>query len=85
MGDKGMMPTNASGVFEPQTAYSSRMTYPPQSDTELKPCPVCGGNPYVAKNVLGYGIGCKKCRVQFGCYNETVDEAIREWNRRVKE
>lgn len=59
--------------------------------TELKPCPFCGGEGYVAHKVLPpgidawYGCGCKRCRVQFGCYKDTETEAIEQWNTRVIE
>lgn len=54
--------------------------------TELKPCPFCGGEAYVARNGYGYdwyGCGCKRCRVQFRCDSDTEEEARELWNRRV--
>ena len=61
----------------------------------LLPCPFCGGEPYLAKRVLQYdtdsdpvtwyGYGCKLCKVQFGCYNDTIEQAREQWNRRVGE
>lgn len=59
--------------------------------TELKPCPFCGGEGFVAHRTqpaeIGwfYGCGCKRCRVQFGCYNDSEEEAIEQWNKRVRE
>ena len=55
---------------------------------ELKPCPFCGGEGYVAHRILPSGIvwfgcGCKKCRIQFGCYKSSVEEAIEQWNKRA--
>lgn len=58
--------------------------------SDLKPCPFCGGEAYVAKRAIHgilwwYGCGCKKCRVQYGCLCDTEEEAIEQWNRRVSE
>lgn len=57
--------------------------------TELKPCPFCGSEGYVAHRSLGtvwwYGCGCKRCRVQFGCYKDSEEEAVEQWNKRVNE
>jgi Lar family restriction alleviation protein len=60
------------------------------NESELLPCPYCGGEGYVAHRTLSsgtkwYGCGCKRCRVQFGCYNDSEKEAIEQWNKRVKE
>lgn len=58
---------------------------------DLKQCPFCGGDGYVARRILPhgfdpwYGCGCKKCRVQFGCYKSSKKEAIEQWNTRVIE
>lgn len=88
-----MMPTNTSGVFEPQTAYSFRMTYPPQSDEELKPCPFCGKDVelkhYKANGNDWWYVMCTNCRIAIDpmMWNDHVskEEAIEIWNRRVKE
>ena len=61
---------------------------------ELKPCPFCGGEPYIAKRrfswtdddeAVYYGVGCKKCRVQFSCSNVDLTDASNEWNKRISE
>lgn len=58
--------------------------------TELKACPFCGGEGYVARRILPsgiewYGCGCKRCRVQYDCYMNTEEEMIEQWNKRVNE
>ena len=81
-----MMPTNASGVFEPQTAYSFRMTYPPQSDVELKLCPFCGSkNVRVNYNSGHIWVECVDCGCNGPRSFENREWAIEKWNRRVKE
>lgn len=57
---------------------------------ELKPCPFCGGNGYITywndKSYREqYGSACKNCHVHFECNCNTVEEAIDQWNFRVKE
>lgn len=51
-----------------------------------KPCPFCGGKAKVKLMLGNYGIACTKC---LGCIfpdrNQTEEEAIEAWNRRVKE
>ena len=51
---------------------------------ELKPCPFCGGTPIVSgcDDTL-WSVICKKCAASID-YNETKQEAIEEWNRRVQ-
>lgn len=62
--------------------------------TELKPCPFCGGKPKLNKrwyctdengaDVHLYGVFCTGCYVMF-LENNTEEDAIRLWNRRVSE
>ena len=60
---------------------------------ELKPCPFCGGEAYVARDRLAqyhggyvwFGCGCKRCRVQYRTLSDTEEEAIGLWNRRAYE
>lgn len=51
---------------------------------ELKPCPFCGGTPIVSgcDDTL-WSVICKKCAASID-YNETKQEAIEAWNRRVQ-
>ena len=51
---------------------------------KLKPCPFCGGTPIVSgcDDTL-WSVICKKCAASID-YNETKQEAIEEWNRRVQ-
>lgn len=59
--------------------------------TKLKPCPFCGGkaetdygNDYNC-GLLGHTwtVSCSKCGVSKVC-NKTEEDAIKEWNRRIK-
>lgn len=65
---------------------------------KLKPCPFCGGNPYLFKDNFGkYGVACEKCNLWLGIKVEngvplcdewweifnTKKEAVRAWNRRA--
>lgn len=58
--------------------------------TELKPCPFCGGaaNSFHCESENededGYIIYCKVCDADAGC-GKTLDQAINNWNRRVKD
>ena len=51
---------------------------------KLKPCPFCGGTPIVSgcDDTL-WSVICKKCAASID-YNETKQEAIEAWNRRVQ-
>ena len=51
---------------------------------KLKPCPFCGGKAIVSgcDDTL-WSVICKKCAASID-YNETKQEAIEEWNRRVQ-
>lgn len=51
---------------------------------KLKPCPFCGGTPIVSgcDDTL-WSVICKKCAASID-YNETKQEAIEAWNRRVE-
>lgn len=51
---------------------------------ELKPCPFCGGEAIVSgcDDTL-WSVICKKCAASID-YNETKQEAIEAWNRRVQ-
>lgn len=52
---------------------------------ELKPCPFCGGEASVDVGDFGGMVcSCEKCFSQ-GKECETEAEAIKEWNRRVKD
>lgn len=60
-------------------------------ETELKPCPFCGGIPQITINKMNskpsfmYGVLCvgdERHSVSVG-YFEIVDEAITAWNRRA--
>lgn len=52
-------------------------------ETELKPCPFCGGE---ARRYYGnhdmYGVTCKKCTAKIFGY-ATKASATRAWNRRA--
>lgn len=65
---------------------------------KLKPCPFCGGKPYLFKDNFGkYGVACEKCNLWFGIKIEngtllrfgwtakikTRKEAVEAWNRRA--
>ncbi len=68
------------------------------ADIELKPCPFCGGEVDLFKDVHNkkFGIECSNCRMFFGIELEdvreledgwhftfdTVDSMIEAWNRR---
>lgn len=54
---------------------------------ELKPCPFCGGEVYIVKGVTGlHMIFCEDCGLTASFQNkEGKKEAIKAWNRRVKE
>jgi Lar family restriction alleviation protein len=53
---------------------------------KLKPCPFCGSEEIVAKDHHGNGISyveCVECGT-LGPYSNTVEDAIKWWNRRAK-
>lgn len=54
---------------------------------ELKPCPFCGGKPYLDLYILPkyeYVIRCNVCSLEFGLYiGRNKEEAIEAWNRRA--
>lgn len=53
-------------------------------ETELKPCPFCGGEAKATEYAKqDYTIECKKCGAEIGWRPKA--SAIRCWNRRVKE
>ena len=60
------------------------------SDTELKPCPFCGGkakfiqNKDCDKQVIGH-MRCINCGISQNQHNFTESLAIHEWNRRVNQ
>lgn len=54
------------------------------SDTELKPCPFCGGRAVLQENNHYTDVWSAMCR---NCYSEsdryhTIESAIEAWNRR---
>ena len=54
--------------------------------TKLKPCPFCGGK----AEMLSYSehewlVYCKECDGMVEKWRETEEEAMEQWNRRVKE
>jgi len=58
------------------------------SETKLKPCPFCGGEPRIIKGLVAgvTMIVCTKCRatVSFGG-SEREEDAKKAWNRRVND
>ena len=64
-------------VWEEDTAMQDR-------DTELKPCPFCGGEAEVYAQAFNkYSVICSNCYCVKGSYG-TKEKAIEEWNRRNK-
>lgn len=60
------------------------------SDTELKPCPFCGGKArfVVMNNIQGVIVGhikCTECEVNQGRNNLTKELASNMWNRRINQ
>lgn len=57
--------------------------------TELKPCPFCGGNAKIVEGydcLLGetvYYIECCDCKATFLDGNDNRENEIKKWNRRV--
>lgn len=60
-------------------------------ETELKPCPFCGGEAWVIPqptyrgNTYQYFATCTICGVEMPRTARTESEAIERWNRRVPE
>lgn len=55
------------------------------AESELKPCPFCGGEADVdIGNFGGMVCYCKKCFSQ-GKQCKTKEEAVKNWNRRAKD
>lgn len=53
-------------------------------DVELKPCPFCGGRPYITeKHYYDYYILCSHCFSNMPIMD--LGTAIRDWNRRAHE
>lgn len=64
-----------------------------KTEEELKPCPFCGGEPFLAIH-YGYSVdyddysiniyecGCSKCDISYKCRWDK-DEVINLWNRRI--
>ena len=55
------------------------------SRDKLKPCPFCGGEAEICDDTdlcLDVGIVCEKCNLEL--VQETVERAIKAWNRRAK-
>ena len=59
-------------------------------ETELKPCPFCGGEARLQRKVVGYYVICKKCgcrtpyyQYQYAPIEVKKQEAIEAWNRRT--
>lgn len=51
---------------------------------KLKPCPFCGGKPYVEKDTEdNMTVDCQECFAS-GPFSYTEEEAIKAWNRRAK-
>ena len=58
------------------------------SDSELKPCPFCGGKAHCVYSTPDYileWIECTECPCQmtFGTYHDDDSEAIEQWNSRA--
>lgn len=61
------------------------------SEIKLKPCPFCGGEAKVGYAINDYnrwGVSCNTCgcvvEVGFGDYEDTMEEAVKAWNRRAE-
>lgn len=63
------------------------------NDSELKPCPFCGGKVKFINSCLDHsdmiGIHCKKCKTEVQFYDRKTDKTIhgekkigRRWNKR---
>lgn len=52
-------------------------------DTELKPCPFCGGRAFVHNPEYGYFVMCDRCKTSSNNFKDR-DKAVNQWNRRVK-
>lgn len=62
------------------------------SEIKLKPCPFCGGEAkvdYAINDYNRWGVSCNTCgcvvEVGFGDYEDTVEEAVKAWNRRASD
>ncbi len=54
-------------------------------DSELKPCPFCGGEAeYVGSEGKGYWVQCKACYAR-GPWGDYGYQALAAWNRRAPE
>ncbi len=78
-----MMPTNAGLNNESQTGYSFKMSYP-QPTVELKPCPFCG-SVAVAYDKPFPHVRCSSKECEIALFEDTLENAIKKWNRRARE
>lgn len=53
-----------------------------KNNTELKPCPFCGGKSQVLNVVHHYMVCCTKCYGMIGLFDKERS-AIKAWNRRA--
>lgn len=55
------------------------------SDSRLKPCPFCGGQPYIPSRTddEGYAVRCSRCDCE--SFGMTFEEAKFNWNRRASD
>lgn len=64
------------------------------SDEELKPCPFCGGKPVtdferdtahgLIGDIISWSIYCTECYAELFS-NESSEDVVEKWNRRVSE
>lgn len=56
---------------------------------KLKPCPFCGGEAEITKNICAVYIRCKDCKSTTAAFTAMIEtcalnDAIEAWNRRVE-
>lgn len=51
-------------------------------EKKLKPCPFCGNDAILLKQVYGYSVTCSKCSASIKPFYETEEIAVKIWNQR---